>query len=162
MIREYEYFHGAVFTRLMRGTTGIKIEKYTEGTNNASYVVNGMVGLYIKHSTNRLSPWVFTFKHGHQEEIRQMYKRFGLVFTVLVCSDDGMVCLSYPELKLALDELHNPTEWVKVARRTRQKYTITGSDGKLKTKVGENEFPLKLLQAMDDNKTTFWSTQRPF
>ncbi len=147
MIHKYEFFHGAVLTRLIHDSDiGLRINQYNYADNNASYVVNDKVGLYIKHSTNRLSPWTFTFHKEHQDEIQEMKRKLSDVFIVLVCNDDGVVCLSFEELKKALDDYHKTAEWVRVARRPRQKYGVTGSDGKLKTKIGENEFPKKLLK----------------
>lgn len=144
MVREFEFYHGAALTRLIHGHAGITIKQFSN-VNNAAYVINQKTGLYIKHSTSRLSPWVFTFKGEHQEEIKTMKQSLGYVFIVLVCGSDGMACLSYDEFKNALDDNHGPAEWIKAARRTREKYAISGSDGKLKTKIGENEFPAKII-----------------
>lgn len=149
MVREFEFYHGAALARLIHGNKSISIEQYAAGTSNASYVINGRLGFYIKHSTSRLSPWVFTFLRSHQDEVQEMQDSLGNVFVVLVCGDDGMVCLSYDELKLALDHNHGDAEWIKAARRKREKYAISGSDGKLKTKVGESEFPAKIFARLE-------------
>ncbi|HTE22828.1 MAG TPA: hypothetical protein VK674_07390 [Candidatus Limnocylindria bacterium] len=153
MVREFEFYHGAALTRLIHGHKNISIEQYSAATSNASYVINEQVGLYLKHSTSRLSPWVFTFKKEHQDEVRKMKDGFGEVFIILICGKDGMVCLSYKELRLALDDDHGPAEWLKAARRTREKYAISGTDGKLKTKIGENEFPSKIISCLEDQES---------
>lgn len=145
MIREFEFYHGAALARLIHGYEGLGVEQYSAATSNASYVIDNKLGLYLKHSTNRLSPWTFTFKREHQQEIEEMREKLSDVFVVLICGKDGMACLSFNELKLALDTEFGPVEWIKAARRTREKYTISGSDGKLKTKIGENEFPTKII-----------------
>lgn len=144
MVREFEFYHGAALARLIHGRKDISIKQYSATTSNASYVINNQFGLYLKHSTSRLSPWIFTFKQEHQDEIQEMKTAFNDVFVVLICGRDGMACLSYDELKLALDDDHEAVEWLKAARRTREKYAISGSDGKLKTKIGDNEFPSKI------------------
>ena len=95
-----------------------------------------------------MTPWRFSFQQKHQNEIREMKERFNEVFLVLVCGDDGVVTLGYDELKKILDEQHNEVEWIAVARRPREKYTVTGSDGKLRYKIGENEFPDKILKVL--------------
>jgi len=146
VIREFEFYHGAVLGRLIRGSEGLSLEQYPGFGRNAAYVINKRVGLYIKHSTNRLTPWSFTFKQEHQDEIHEMRSVLEQVFVALVCWEDGVVCLSYDELKVILDENHNTSEWIRVARRTREKYTVSGSDGKLRYKIGENEFPEKILE----------------
>lgn len=150
MVREFEFYHGSALTRLIHGHENISIKQYAAATSNASYVVNDRAGLYLKHSTSRLSPWVFTFKKEHQNEVQEMKNSLGEVFVVLICGKDGVACLSYDELRVALDDTHSATEWLKAARRTREKYTISGSDGKLKTKIGENEFPAKIVAYLQD------------
>jgi len=145
MVREFEFYHGAALARLIHGRKNISIQQYSAATSNASYVINGQIGLYLKHSTSRLSPWVFTFKKEHQDEIEEMRAALDDVFVVLICGKDGMACLSHEELKLALDDDHGVVEWLRAARRTREKYAISGSDGRLKTKIGENEFPSKVI-----------------
>ena len=119
MVREFEFYHGAAIARLINSRRNISIERYPAGSNNASYVINNQIGLYLKHSTSRLSPWVFTFKEGHQKEIQEMQRELGTVFVVLICGSDGMVCLDYAEFKVALDDNHGQAEWIKAARRTR-------------------------------------------
>jgi hypothetical protein len=150
MIREFEFYHGAALTRLIHGGTAVSIERYSGLGGNAAYVINNRVGLYIKYSANRLSPWTFTFKEEHQDEISEMKSVLNDVFVALVCRDDGIACLNYAELKFILDDQHEEVEWVRVSRRPREKYAVTGSDGKLKTKIGDNEYPSKVVYYLDN------------
>jgi len=146
MIREFEFYHGPVLARIVHATKGpISIQSYPS-PSNASYVLNEKVGLYIKHSSKRMTPWRFSFAKIHQDEIDAMKKKLGTVYLVLVCNDDGIVCLSHAELKHILDDEHEPVEWVSVSRNPRQMYTIKGSDGELGFKIGANEFPTKLFE----------------
>jgi hypothetical protein len=146
MIREFEFFHGPVIARIVHATQSpISIEPYPS-PSNASYVLNRKVGLFIKHSARRMTPWRFSFAKVHQDEIAEMKKRLNQVFLILVCNDDGIVCLSYEELKQILDEHHEPVEWVSVSRNPREMYTVKGKNGELKFKIGANEFPEKLFK----------------
>jgi len=98
MIKEYEKFHGTVFTRLLHGSSPkVTIGNYPS-KSNSSYVIDGKIGLYVKHSAKRMSPWGFTFKKIHQDEILEMKNKYGEVYTTLVCHDDGIVCLNFEEL----------------------------------------------------------------
>ena len=144
MLRDFELHHGAVLARLIHGDTPVSLTLYPT-PSNSSYVINGHIGLYIKYSTKRMTPWNFSFAKAHQDEIKKMKEELGEVFVVLVCESDGLVTLSYEELKKVLDENHEETEWIRVARRPREKYSVSGTDGKLKCKIGENEFPRKIL-----------------
>lgn len=147
MLKEFEFYHGVVLSRLVHGDVPVQIHTFPTDSN-ASYVLNGSVGLYIKHSTKRMTPWRFSFQKKHQNEIQQMRDKFDYVFLILVCGDDGVVTLSYDELKKILDEQHDEVEWISVSRRPREKYAVTGSDGKLRHKIGENEFPDKILAVL--------------
>jgi hypothetical protein len=146
MIREFERYHGIVFSRLFHSIKGkVSIEIYPS-KYNSSYILNEQIGLYIKHSKKRLSPWRFSFLKEHQDEIYQMRKLLKNVFIVLVCHNDGLVVLSYDELKLILDEEYERIEWVSVKRRRREEYSVSGSDGKLKFKIAESDFPGKIFK----------------
>ena len=145
MIKEFELYHGVVLSRLIHGGELLEIKTYSLDSN-ASYVLNQSIGLYIKYSTKRMTPWHFSFKKNHQHEIQNLKDKFGEVFLVLVCGHDGVVALSYNELKKVLDEDHKEVEWLAIHRRVREKYKVTGSDGKLKYKIGENEFPIKVFK----------------
>jgi hypothetical protein len=69
MITEFEFFHGAVFSRILHGAkTEVRLSAYRDD-DNATYVINDKVGLYIKYSTKRLTPWRFSFLKKHQEHI---------------------------------------------------------------------------------------------
>ena len=147
MIKDFHLYHGAVFTNLIHGDIPINIKIY-DRYSNASYVLNDSVGLYIKHSKKRMTPWSFTFQQEHQDEIQSLKDTYNEVFLVLVCGNDGIVTLSFEELKKTLDQVHEETEWVRVSRPPGEMYAISGSDGKLKYKVGENEFPDKILESL--------------
>lgn len=145
MIKEFEFFHGLVFARILHGTQRPLTIKPFPSSTNASYVINEKIGIYIKYSSKRMTPWRFTFKKEHQEEIELMKDKLKEVFLVLVCNDDGVVCLSYPELKQILDDQHDAIEWISATRHKREMYSVKGSDGKLGFKVGPNDFPEKLF-----------------
>ena len=149
MLKEFEFYHGVVLSRLVHGSVPIQINTYPTDSN-ASYVLDNSTGLYIKHSTKRMTPWRFSFQKKHQNEIYEMRKKFSEIFLILVCGDDGIVTLSYKELKKILDEQHDEVEWIAVSRRSREKYTVTGSNGKLKYKIGENEFPNKIIKSLSE------------
>lgn len=146
MIKEFERYHGVVLSRLVHGTEGIKIKNYST-KDNASYVINEKVGLYIKYSKKRTSPWRFSFLKIHQDELFRMKEELDNVFIVFLCHNDGMAVLSFTELKEILDEEHDDIEWVAIKRRRNEMYSVSGSDGKLKFKIGESDFPRKILQS---------------
>ena len=87
----------------------------------------------------------YTFSKTHQDEIADMQKKFGEVFTALVCRDDGIALLTFKELKKILDDNHGNAEWVRVTRKRRGQYCVTGSDGDLEFRVSQKSCPEKIL-----------------
>lgn len=147
MISEFEFYHGAVFARMLHASQRELTIKPYEASDNAAYVLNGSVGIYIKYSLKRLSPWRFSFQHRHRERIVQMKNALGEVYVILVCNDDGVVVLTFDEFSHVLDGASEATEWISAARNKRQMYSINGSDGKLGFKVGKDDFSEKLFGA---------------
>lgn len=156
MIKEFEFFHGLVFARILHGTQRTLSVKPFPSESNASYVINDKVGIYIKYSSKRMTPWRFTFKIEHQKEIQLMKEKLREVFLLLVCNDDGIVCLSYEELKQILDDQHDAIEWISATRHKREMYAVKGSDGKLGFKIGPNDFPEKLFDSSAPKGVLNW------
>lgn len=151
MIKEFELYHGVIMSRLVHSCDGPISLRLYPSSSNASYVLNGNIGIYVKHSAKRLSPWRFSFQKEHQDEILRMKNELGSIFVLLVCGKDGIVTLSFDELKTILNDSHEETEWISAARQLNQEYTIKGSDGSLKRKVGKNDFPKKLFSFNSKN-----------
>lgn len=146
MINEFEFFHGLVFARILHATSRpISVEKFRLDSN-ASYVLDGTIGLYIKHSAKRMTPWKFTFKKEHKNEIDLLSVKFKNVFIILVCNNDGIACISYSELNRILNNQCDPIEWISVNRHKREMYSIKGSNGELDYKIGLNDFPGKIFK----------------
>ncbi|MES2419551.1 MAG: hypothetical protein V4541_15300 [Bacteroidota bacterium] len=151
MIKEFEFYHGVVFSKLIHSIPdGISIKLYPS-PSNASYVINDNIGIYIKHSTKRMSPWRFSFQKVHQDEILQMQEQFRNIFVLLVCGKDGIVTLSFEELKTILNDIHSETEWISASRMRNKEYSIKGSDGSLEKKIGKKDFLKKILEAIKQN-----------
>ena len=145
MGRDFEFFHGLAICKIIHFRKLHSISLYPS-PSNSSYILNDDFGIFIKYSTKRLSPWRYSFLKEHQDEIKKMADELGKVFILLVCNNDGVVCLSYKELKQILNANHEETEWISATRRRREHYMIKGTDGKLKFKIGPGDFPKKLFQ----------------
>jgi hypothetical protein len=151
MIKEFEFYHGTIFTRLVHNY-GVPVTiKPFPTSSNSSYILNEIIGLYIKYSSKRMSPWRFSMQKLHQDEILQMKKQLKEVFILLVCGEDGIVTLGFDELKQILDHAHGKVEWISATRNPRKEYTIKGSDGKLSKKIGKADFPKKIVELTTDN-----------
>jgi len=154
VIKNFEFYHGTVFTKLIdHSKEPISFSRFMT-LNNASYIINKSIGIYIKHSQKRLTPWSFTLSKIHQEEILRIKIQFKDVYLVLVCGEDGVVALNYTELKEILDvnKIHKTTEWVRVSRSKRKEYTVTGADGILSYKMSKDAFPKVVLAKIKESK----------
>jgi len=146
VIKEFEFFHGVVFSRLLHGTQRLVSIRAFHPESNAAYVVDDSIGIYIKYSSKRMTPWRFTFSADHRKEIEKLRASMPKVFVVLVCNDDGVVCLSHAELKTILDDQDESHQWMSATRHKREMYSIEGSNGRLECKVGKDDFPNKLFR----------------
>lgn len=148
MIRKVEFHHGVALARLIRGQSLVSISIRSHQESRSGYVLNDCVGLFIKYSTSRLSPWSFTFTDEHQEEVARLDSECDTTFVALVCGGDGIACLGADEYQILLDDKFESAEWIKVARSARQKYVLTGSDAERFFRVGDNEYPAKIFEQL--------------
>ena len=145
MNKDFEHYHGVVFSKLLHfDKEPVKIVQYPS-TDNASYIINDRVGVYIKYSTKRMSPWTFSFDKRHLSEINEMSKQCPQVVILLVCRDDGVVGLTISEYRQIINGTSETGEWIRVSRKQREKYAINGSSGKLRNKIGMSDFCEKIL-----------------
>jgi hypothetical protein len=142
---DYTFFHGSALVRLIRDPRTHGIELYK---GNHCYLVNNKCCIYLKHSTKRLSPWPFTFLPDHLTEIADIQNRARPLFIILICGDDGICCLNYQEVtQLIMVGNLAQAKAIRVSRSTREKYSVSGTDGKLPYKIGNSDFPQKVLEA---------------
>ncbi len=145
MLSEFGFFHGVVLSELIHGSTdALKISRF-DGSFKAGYVVGDSIGIYVKHCNKRMPPWVFSFQPDHIAQLCQMSIRLKNIFVVLVCDDDGIACLSKSDFAEIIDTTSYGAKWIRITRRPRKMYSVFGSDGELKRKVGVGEFPKKLF-----------------
>jgi hypothetical protein len=146
MIQEVERYHGIALARVVRGDENGHHIRNHESVRSA-YVLDGSVGLYVKYSTSRLSPWSFSFSEGHRREMAGLALELGRVCLALVCGEDGVVALTGPEMAVVLGADAQGDGWVRVDRRRSQMYGVSGSAGRLRVKVADSSFSRKVLGA---------------
>ena len=143
----FEFYHGAVLSKLLYTGKELKIKTFPSD-GNCTFTINDKVGIYIKYSKKRMTPWVFTFKKKHQEELSILGDLHKKTFIVLVCGDDGIACLNYDEFKEIFNTNIDDFEWIKAHRFKRESYEISAKDGKLKKKVAQNNFPENIIKSL--------------
>jgi len=140
MLNQSDFFHGVLLTKLLdHQELNIKKHPYS-----SAYIINNRV-YYIKYSKNRISPWTFSFAETHVAELIDLIEHFENVYIVLICNEDGICCLNFQEFKavIAVENANFP-KWIKAIRQKREKYAVTGSDGKLSYKIGDNCLQLSI------------------
>ena len=143
-MKNVDSFHGLILARIIQNQPAC-LEKY-EG-NNSSYIINDRIGIYMKYSSKRMSPWTFSFSKTHINEIKDMKNRFEKTSVALICGSNGICCLNYSEFGTVLSiENRSFPKWVKASRLKGEKYSVSGSDGKLRHKVGNSDFPSKIYE----------------
>lgn len=145
MIRDFEFFHGVVFSRLFHATETTVTVRRCKGLSNSAYVINGNTGLYIKYSASRLTPWQFCFNKAHLNEVLLMKRKLNHIAVALVCGEDGMAVLTFNEFINVLGEIFQDAGWITVSRRKREKYCVKGSAADLKYKVADSEGVTKIV-----------------
>jgi len=142
-MNKIDYLYGAVFSKIIN-SGAVNIRKYEH--NNSSFIINNKIGIYNKYSTKRISPWTFTFINAHIDEIKIMNDEFEFIYIILICCENGICCLNYKEYCTVLSVENRISPKTITARRKKgEKYTVSGSDGKLKYKIGNSDFPEKIL-----------------
>lgn len=142
-LKEIEFYHGCVFSRLAQGRAPVSIRKL-EVKSQGFYILNEQLPICIKHTAKKISPWRFTFDMTQQDDLQHLKKIHGSALAIFVCGHDGICCLEFDELKCVLDYVHEDGEWVAVRLRKNEKYFVTGKDGELKRKIADSDFLTKV------------------
>ena len=149
-------YHGAVFKELIDGLANLENPIYYSITptneSRSGYVIEVIpktqfntqpikLGLFIKHSSKRRTPWRYSFQYAHQMEMDLLKNECDEMFLVLIAGDDGIASINHSILKEILDENYDEVEWVSLSRKPNQSYRIAGTDGRLKSTLAKNTFP---------------------
>lgn len=157
MIADYKLYHGAVLAELVHGIVGsLSVDELSEEGRLSSYILDGSVGLQVKHSTQRLHPWPFTFTRANLGELLTLRASYASVYVVLVCHTDGMVCVKLEELLDILSIGDSEQAWIKVDRRKGKWYSLTGAASSLPRKKPNGVDPIieTLAFRADAQRTT--------
>ena len=139
-IAERELFHGAALAQIIRANDEGACVRASERSQSL-YLLAENVGLYIKYSKNRLSPWKFGFPSVQRNEVESaLAGGLRAMLICLVCERDGFVGLTYDEFVLLMPNEVDRTGTIYVTRRRQRLYSVRGSGGGLKHKVSSSRF----------------------
>jgi len=142
-MKDFEFFHGAALARIIHKNVFDSIKCYSNA--NSSYIIDGKMAIYLKYSQKRMSPWTFSFSEAHVNEVKEIKNKFNKIYLVFVCGRNGIVCLDFEEFSTVISlENKNFPKWIRASRQKGEKFSISGSDGGLKHKIGNSDFPEKI------------------
>jgi hypothetical protein len=151
MIADYKFYHGAVLAELVNLQSGpLTIDELKEDGRLSSYVLNQKIGLQIKHSSNRLRPWQFTFTKANLVQLLALQHSYPVVFIVLVCHTDGMLTLTLEETTEILVAGESEQAWIRVNRRKNEWYSINGGAAELQGKRPQGL--QKIVQSLEESR----------
>lgn len=146
MISKFSFYHGAALCRLIHAEVAHSVKLYPS-KSNSSYMVDDSIGIFIKHSSKRLSPWSFTFTKEQKNELLEMCQLLNNCFLVFICHEDGIACVSFEESQSLIDYSNDRDQWICARRRRREEYSLDGSKGQLNHKIADNEYPEKIIDS---------------
>jgi hypothetical protein len=138
---------GSVLYQLVSASPDIKVNIFPTSSNN-SFIINEKIAIYVKYSQKTVSPWQFTFKKINQEELKIISEMYKHTYLILICALDGIVSISYKDLKYLLDENYEDAEWIRLSRIGAKRYTVTGKNGLLPYKLTNKSFPGDIISIL--------------
>ena len=136
MLDEYEFYQGAALRQLIvGGASSLTFRPFVREGRITAFVLNARFGIYVKHSSKRMSPWRFTFTIEQAADLLDLEIKYPDSFLIFVCETDGLVTVSFPDLHDIVDFQQTDNAWVSISRPPRAQYSITGNKGELGRKV---------------------------
>ena len=131
MTHEFERYYGIVFTSLFEEVSEVRIKKISD--NDSAYVLNNRLGLYIKHTTARISPWSYSFRTSDFAVIDQLELETTEIAFGLVCGFHGVCLISSQDLKVAGGVFQGDALRITVRTMRGGSWKVSGTAGELST-----------------------------
>jgi hypothetical protein len=136
MFDDYEFYQGVVLRNIIvNANFSAIIRPFVKEGRISAFVVNARVGVFVKHSTKRISPWRFTFTLDQVSDLLDLESKFFDSFVVFVCGDDGLVTLDVGSLHQIVTFDDAEKAWVAIERKPRSQYGVWGNRAELQYKV---------------------------
>jgi hypothetical protein len=138
-IKEFEFYHGAALLRLTSSfDDGAWIVRRND-IGAGCYALDGEVGLYVKYSTARMTPWQFSFAAAHVAVLVALRKHFRAVFVILVCGGNSVVTINGTDAERLIGN-DSTGGWLSVRRKPRQMCAVSGTRGDLPNRIADSDF----------------------
>lgn len=138
MSNEYEFYQGIVLRRLViESEHSLMLRPFVKEGRISAFVVNARFGVFIKHSTKRMSPWRFTFNLEQASDLLDLEGKYFDSFVIFVCGDDGLVTLDVGSLHEIVSFQESEKAWVRIDRSPHSQYAVSGNRAELHRKVAQ-------------------------
>jgi len=128
MFDEYEFYQGVVLRQVLVGAKSLVcVRPFTKEGRINSFVLNAKVGLFIKHSTKRMSPWRFTFHIDQVADLLDLGAACSTSFISFVCGSDGIATIDLATLYALVTLQDTEKAWVRFERSAREMYSFAGN-----------------------------------
>jgi hypothetical protein len=111
-----------------------------------AFVFDSDVGVFIKYSTKRVTPWPFTFHIDQVSELLDLEVEHSTSFVAFVCGVDGIATIPMATLHELVTFRESEQAWIRVERKPRTLYSLSGNRGVLPNKVAKGVDPI--IQAL--------------
>ena len=146
MLDEYEFYQGVVLRQLIAASdSSLTFRPFVREGRISAFVMNGRVGIYIKHSSKRMSPWRFTFNIEQAADLLDLEQRHPETYVVFVCEADGLVAIDIGSLHQTVSFQESDNAWVRIERPPRSQYDVAGNKSQLGRK------PVRGVQTIIDS-----------
>lgn len=143
MSDEYEFYQGVVLRQLVvNADFSIMLRPFEKQGRVSAFVLNGKIGVFIKHSAKRMSPWRFTFNIDQVSDLLDLTTAYSDSFVTFVCDDDGIVTLDVASLYQIVSLEESENAWVRIERPPRSQYAVSGNKAELPNKVPNGVFQI--------------------
>jgi hypothetical protein len=136
MFDDYEFYQGIVLRNIIVGADySVMVRPFLREGRISAFVVNSRMGVFIKHSAKRMSPWRFTFNLDQVSDLLDLEGKYFDSFFVFVCGSDGLVTLDAASLHqiLTFDDVEKA--WIAIERKPRSQYSVWGNRAELPNKI---------------------------
>jgi hypothetical protein len=146
MFDDYEFYQGVVLRNLIvNADFSVMVRPFVREGRISAFVINSRIGVFMKHSTKRMSPWRFTFGLDQVSDLLDLEAKYFDSFVVFICGSDGLVTLD-----AALHEIFTFDDvekaWIAIERKPRSQYSVRGNRTELPNKISNGTGAI--LQAM--------------
>ena len=138
MFDDYEFYQGLVLRNIIvNSDNSVMLRPFVREGRISAFVINSKIGVFMKHSAKRMSPWRFTFSLEQVSDLLDLEGKYFDSFVVFICGEDGLVTLDVGSLHQIFTFDDVDKAWIAIERKPRSQYTVWGNRTELPNKISK-------------------------